>query len=135
MNAIAKARDTLARLENFKVEPRVDREQWQLPSEPKPRVTTDAMLMLQMREHVRDQLDQAADDIGAEVGLIERRIVQRQDEEIAALRVELQVMRSQIAELRDIVDGLQAEVAAVEDDVAASERSAASSVVKLRGAK
>jgi|GEM_PF-3762779 DNA repair exonuclease SbcCD ATPase subunit len=74
----------------------------------------------------REFLDDMLHFLAQEMGQTERRAIQRQNDEVAALRAELAAMRQEVAELRDQVDGLQSEVAALADDLGDVERAAKS---------
>ncbi len=54
----------------------------------------------------QEALESFAEIMGGEVGDVEKRIVQRQNEEVAGLRVELSAIRAEMSELRDVVDRL-----------------------------
>jgi phosphoribosylpyrophosphate synthetase len=97
-------------------------DEWQLPassSQPKPQRNgmTDAQILRMVHDVVTAKLETAIDVLGEEAGLVEKTILQCQDNELATLRSEMQSMRSEISELRNMIGDLQGEVAALADDV------------------
>ena len=84
---------------------------------------TDAQVMALLRSYVAEQLDEAADDIGSECGMMEKRIIERQDAELSAIRSEVSALRDELADLRETVNALTDDLAAMRDDVDSIERS------------
>jgi len=55
-----------------------------------------------LKSYTQDALEVFAEVMGSEVGDIEKRIIQ--NEQAAGLRVELSALRTQVIELRDVID-------------------------------
>lgn len=135
---LERARNTLDRLADFKVEHRVDdeplilRRDWIPPRLRKPERPASGLIFKDAPQepppppanafvdvdYLQRAMESMASVLGEEVALIETRIVERQSDEIAALRDLVETLRTQLANLVDTVNDQQSRIDALESDVA-----------------
>ncbi|WP_440642072.1 hypothetical protein ACSHT2_13955 [Bradyrhizobium sp. PUT101] len=133
---LERARTTLHRLADFKVEHRLDdellRRDWIPPRLRKPEQPASGLIFkdapqepppppaneLVDIDYLQRAMESMASVLGEEVALIETRIVERQSDEIAALRDLVETLRTQLADLANTVNDQQSRIDALESDIA-----------------
>ncbi len=72
----------------------------------------------------REFLDDMLNFVAEELGRVEKRGKERQNDEVGALRAEIATLRTEVADLHDAVDALQSDLAGLADDLGDVERAA-----------